>query len=202
MRRLCLKMTYSRGSLGSLVRPLLLTVNKTGPISGQNVLRSPLVHTCHLLNSSTKHSQVLIGKRHFHGTLPFKDVSKSPTTSHVWFQLMDATSGKPFKDTIANRVSLAPSADVVEFLEEAWEKFDKPGYLRDIPAGALKAYKNKASFDKRNAAVEDGKESPLEEDALINGLGFSEEEALIVTVPQGIFCQKLCVNIHNLIYAV
>jgi hypothetical protein len=191
MRRLCLIAKYSRGSLRSFVRPLLLTVNKTGPISGQNVLRSPLVHTCHLLNSSTKPSQVLIGKRHFHGTLPFKDVSKSPTTSHVWFQLVDATSGKPFKDTIASRVSLAPSADVVEFLEEAWEKFDKPGYLRDIPAGALKAYKNQASFDKRNAAAEDGKEEMLEEDALIGGLGLSKKEAIVVAVPQGIFCYQI-----------
>jgi hypothetical protein len=103
----------------------------------------------------------------------------------IWFQLMDATSGKPFKDTIANRVSLAPSADVLEFLKEVVSTY--PKVLADFDYGQLKAYKNQVAFDKRNAAVEDGKEKPLNSSSPLEGLGSSKEEALIVTVPQGIF---------------
>jgi hypothetical protein len=49
---------------------------------------------------------------------------------------------------------------------------EQPGYLKDIPSGALLVYKNK--------------KDPLEKDALVVGLGTSKQEALIVVVPSSI----------------
>ena len=104
------------------------------------------------------------------------------------FSCLVSTGGRYFGEAFQrynceySRVSLAPSADVLEFLEEVVSTY--PKVLADFDYGQLKAYKNQVAFDKRNAAVEDGKEnssSPLE------GLGSSKREALIVAVPQGIF---------------
>lgn len=50
-------------------------------------------------------------------------------------------------------------------------------------ASQLLVYENKAAFEKRNAATEDEKVEPLEEDSFINGLGASKKEAHIVIVP-------------------
>jgi hypothetical protein len=47
----------------------------------------------------------------------------------------------------------------------------------------LLVYKNKTAFDKRIAAVGEGKEEPLEEDSLFDGLGSLKKEALVVVVP-------------------
>jgi hypothetical protein len=52
-----------------------------------------------------------------------------------------------------------------------------------LQSSQLLVYKNKAAFDKRNAAIDEEKEEPLEEDSLIDGLGTSKKEALVVVVP-------------------
>ena len=105
----------------------------------------------------------------------------------IWFQLVDATSGKPFKDTVVTSIlSSSLKYPIIDYFVRSVKDEDKKdeSLLTSIAATQLRVYKNQASFDKRNAAVEDGKEnssSPLE------GLGSSKREALIVAVPQGIF---------------
>jgi len=101
----------------------------------------------------------------------------------VWFLLLDSATGQAYKGTSADAVSLFPGSVVVQLRDAVQLKYDKPNYLKDIPSSALLVYKNKSAFDKRNAAVGEGKEEPLEEDSLITGLGTSKKEALIVVVP-------------------
>ncbi len=77
----------------------------------------------------------------------------------VWFLLLDSNSGLPYKGTTADKVSVASCADVADFRDAVKAKYDQPNYLKDIPSGALIVYKNKAAFDKRNAAVDKEKVS-------------------------------------------
>jgi hypothetical protein len=60
-----------------------------------------------------------------------------------------------------------------------------------MDAADLFVYKNRQSFDKRNAVNDENeKESPLEEDSLVDGLGTSKKEALIVVVPSSAAAQS------------
>jgi hypothetical protein len=110
---------------------------------------------------------------------PFSSPSYQPRL--IWYQLVDSSTGQPYKAARADKLSVSTDADVADFRNAVKLKWDEPGYLKDVPAGALIVYKNKAAFDERNAA--DDKEEPLEEDSLINDLGKSKKEALIVLVP-------------------
>jgi hypothetical protein len=110
-------------------------------------------------------------------------MSSAPTSPFVWFLLLDSATGKPYKGTSADKVAVSSSADVADFRDAVQLKYDKPNYLKDIPSGALIVYKNKAAFDKRNAAVDDGKEEPLKSSYKLKGLGETEEEAVVVVVP-------------------
>ncbi len=107
----------------------------------------------------------------------------SPPSPLVWFLLLDSATGQPYKGSTADKVSVSSSADVADFRDAVKAKYDQPTYLKDIPSGALLVYKNKTAFGKRNAAVDEGKEEPLEEDSLVDGLGTSKKEALVVVVP-------------------
>ncbi|KAJ3194121.1 hypothetical protein HDU67_004850, partial [Dinochytrium kinnereticum] len=78
-------------------------------------------------------------------------------------------------------VSVGSSADVDDFREAV--KAKNPNKLSFVDASDLIVYKNKATFDKRNAAIDEEKEEPLEEDSLIDGLGASKKEAVVVVVP-------------------
>ncbi|KAI3631922.1 hypothetical protein MIR68_009758 [Amoeboaphelidium protococcarum] len=103
----------------------------------------------------------------------------------VWFLLLDGVTGEPYRGTFATSVlrsSLPPGSFIAQFRDAVQLKYDLPNYLQDIPSSTLLVFKNKAAFDMRNAAVDDGKEEPLEEDFLIDGLG-SEEDMLVVVVP-------------------
>ncbi len=101
----------------------------------------------------------------------------------VWFQLLDTATGLLYKGTSADYVSLPPGSVIAQF-RDAVKKKDKDdgdaAVLTPFKSSQLLVYKNKAAFDKRNAAVDDGKTEPLEEDSLINGLGSSKKEALVV----------------------
>jgi hypothetical protein len=109
-------------------------------------------------------------------------MSSSPSPL-IWFLLVDSITGQPYKGTSADKVSIAFTADVADFRDAVQLKYDKPNYLKDIPSGVLLVYKNKAAFDKRNAAADEGREESLEEDSLVYGLGTSKKEALFVVVP-------------------
>ena len=110
--------------------------------------------------------------------------SSSPSPL-VWFQLLDAATGKSYKNTPVSSILrsslVVPVVD--QFRDAVQLKYDKPKYLKDIPSGALLVYTNKAAFDKRNAVVDEGKEEPLKSSRTVVGLGETEEQAIIVVVP-------------------
>ncbi|KAJ3214469.1 hypothetical protein HDU67_001654 [Dinochytrium kinnereticum] len=101
----------------------------------------------------------------------------------VWFLLVDSASGLPYKGTTADKVSVASSADVADFRKAI--KAKNSNMLSSVDADELLVYKNKSSFDKRNAAVDEGKEEPLNSSCPLDGLGETEEEKdmLVVVVP-------------------
>jgi hypothetical protein len=93
---------------------------------------------------------------------------------------LDSATGQPYKGTSATKVSVASSADLDDFRDAVKSK--NSSILTGIASSQLIVYKNKAAFNKRNAAVDEGKEEPLEEDSLVVGFGTSKKEAFIVAV--------------------
>ena len=110
----------------------------------------------------------------------------SSTTSHppsplVWFLLLDSETGEPYKNTTTDYVSHPPGAVVAEFRDAVRSK--NPNKLASVDASDLLVYKNKAAFYNRSAAVEERKEEPLKSSRILDGLGETEEDALVVAVP-------------------
>ncbi len=104
------------------------------------------------------------------------------STKYFWFLLLDSATGQPYKGTTADFVSLSPGAVVAEFRDAVLSK--NPNKLAGVDASDLLVYKNKAAFDARNlTAVDEGKEEPLKASSNLDGLGETEEGALIVAVP-------------------
>ena len=109
--------------------------------------------------------------------------SMSSPSPLVWFLLLDSATGQLYKGTSASSVLCSSLAvPVVDQFRDS-VKAKHSNKLSSVDAADLLVYKNKAAFDKRNAAVDEGKEEPLEEDSLIDGFGTSKKEALIVVVP-------------------
>jgi len=108
----------------------------------------------------------------------------SPPYPLVWFLLLDSATGEPYKKTTADKVAVASSADVADFRDAVKAKYSNK--LSSVDAGELLVYKNKAAFEKRNAAAGEGREEPLKSSRSLDGLGTTEEEALIVVVPSSI----------------
>ena len=105
----------------------------------------------------------------------------SPPSPLIWFLLLDSTTVQPYKGSTADYVSLPNDSFVAQFRDAVKAKHSNK--LSSVDAADLLVYKNKEAFDKRNAAVDEGKETPLEEDSLVYGFGMSKKEALIVAVP-------------------
>jgi hypothetical protein len=131
----------------------------------------------------------------------------SPPSPLIWFLLVDSITGQPYKGTSADKVSIASTADVADFRDAV--KIKNAPILTGITSSQLLVYKSKAAFDKRNAAADEGREEPLEEDSLVDGLGTSVKEALIVVVPSSVLLPsqtepssfRLCqVSFYNNIY--
>jgi len=99
----------------------------------------------------------------------------------VWYRLVESSTGLAYRNTSASKVSVDFDADVADFRNAVQANWDKPGYLNDVPAGALNVYKNKEAFEKRNAT--EIKVEPLDDDYPVFDLGKSTKEALIVVVP-------------------
>jgi hypothetical protein len=108
-------------------------------------------------------------------------MSSALTSPFVWFLLLESATGKPYKGTSADKVAVSSPADVADFRKAV--KAEHSNKLSSFDAADLLVYQNKAAFDKRNAAVDEGMEEPLEEDSFINGYGASKKEALVVVVP-------------------
>ena len=99
--------------------------------------------------------------------------SSHPPSPLVWFLLLDSETGEPYKNTTTDYVSLPPGAVVAEFRDAVRSK--NSVILPGIAPSQLLVYKNKAAFDK--------KEEPLRSSRILDGLGETEEDALVVTVP-------------------
>jgi hypothetical protein len=110
--------------------------------------------------------------------------------SFVWFHLVDSATGLPYKGTTYDKVAISSCADVVEFRKAVKAEYSD-SHLKGVAPSNLLVYKNKAAFDKRNAAADDGKEEPLKEDLVIDSLGSSKEEALVVIVPSSTSLRRL-----------
>jgi hypothetical protein len=67
----------------------------------------------------------------------------------VWFQLLDATTGQPYKATTATKVTVSSSADVDDFRKAV--HLENSSILTGIASSQLIVYKNKSAFEKRNA---------------------------------------------------
>ena len=102
----------------------------------------------------------------------------------VWFLLLDSVTGKPYMGTTAS--SILRSRIVVPIVDQFREaiikkyKDEDSNILTGLASSQLSVYENKNAFDQRNA---EGKQEPLKPSCKINGLGATEEEALIVVVP-------------------
>ena len=104
----------------------------------------------------------------------------SPPSPLFWFLLLDSATGVPYKATSADKVAVTSPADVADFRDAV--KAKHANKLSTVDAADLLVYKSKAAFDKRNAAADDGKQEPLKSSCLLDGLGITEEDALIVVV--------------------
>ncbi len=92
----------------------------------------------------------------------------------IWFALIDSVKGLSYKGTTADYVSLPPGSVIADFRDAVKAKHSNK--LSSFDAADLLVYLNKAAF------VE-GKEAPLEEDTLVDSLGKSKKESLVVVVP-------------------
>ncbi|KAJ3202118.1 hypothetical protein HDU67_000791 [Dinochytrium kinnereticum] len=106
----------------------------------------------------------------------------SPPSPLVWFLLLDSATGLLYKGSSADYFSLPPGSVIAQF--RAAVKAENPNKLSFVDAADLNVYRNKAAFDKRNAAIDDEKEEQTSR--LMDGLGASKKEALVVVVPSSI----------------
>jgi len=104
------------------------------------------------------------------------------TSTKFWFLLLDSATGQPYKGTTADFVSLPPGADVADFRKCVLR--ENSNKLASVDASDLLVYRNKAAFDKRNSScIDEGKVEPLKATRNLDGLGETEEDALIVVIP-------------------
>ena len=76
----------------------------------------------------------------------------STEESKIWFHLYDSANGVPYMGTTADYVTLPPSAVIDQFRDAV--KAECSNKLSSIHASDLLVFKNKQSFDQRDAAVE------------------------------------------------
>ena len=110
----------------------------------------------------------------------------SPRSPLVWFLLLDSVTGLPYKETSADYASLS-STDVIAQFRDAVKNKDKDdgdaAILTPFISSQLVGFKNKAAFDQWNAPADEGKEEPLKSSCLLDNLGITKEDVLIVAVP-------------------
>jgi hypothetical protein len=102
----------------------------------------------------------------------------------VWFQLYDSATGEPYKKTCADYIFRVRGSVIAQFRDAVKKKDiddEDAAILTLFKSSQLLVFKNKAAFDKRND--DGGKEEPLRSSCLLDGLGITEEDALIVVVP-------------------
>ncbi|KAJ3118213.1 hypothetical protein HDU96_003253 [Phlyctochytrium bullatum] len=103
------------------------------------------------------------------------------TARWVYYLFLDSTDGLPYKGTSVDAVSLPRNALVCMVRHEVFSK--NINIFSGFCTAHLLVFKNKARFDKRNAAAGNvGKEEPLLDCTLLEGLGERAQEPIIVTI--------------------
>ena len=82
-----------------------------------------------------------------------KQKLSSKEESKIWFHLYDYGTGKPYNGTTATTVSVPIGSDIDQFRDAVKAEYSD-SHLKGIDASDLLVFKNKQSFDKRDAAVE------------------------------------------------
>ncbi len=110
----------------------------------------------------------------------------------IWYCLLNASDGQPYKGSSADKVSVSIAADVTDF---------RSAVLATNIAILTGFVSSQEAFDKRDAS-DDTKQELLEEDALINYQGQSTNDALIVLVPTPVMSKNghKSINISESIY--
>ena len=115
------------------------------------------------------------------------NLQQSSSTSHppsplVWFLLLDSETGEPYKNSSASSIErhLITPPVIDQFRDAVRSK--NPNKLASVDASDLLVYKNKAAFDSRSAAENEGKVDPLDPTQSVHGLG-SKEDMLVVADP-------------------
>ena len=89
----------------------------------------------------------------------------------IWYLLVDA-SGNAFKDATADKVSVPSDADIADLRKAV--KAENVNKLAGVDASDLKVFKHKDGLSGE----------PLKNSVAGTGLGQSEEDALLVLVPE------------------
>jgi hypothetical protein len=105
-----------------------------------------------------------------------QELSSLPSSSLVWFLLVDSTTGEPYKGTSIDYVSLPSTAVIAQFRDAAHLK--NSNKLSSVDAADLLVYKNKRVFSERP-------HRPLKVYRLLDHYGKTAEEddMLVVVVP-------------------
>jgi hypothetical protein len=88
-----------------------------------------------------------------------------------WFLLFDSSTRQPCKGLNADAVLIPHGAVLLQFRDAVKAKY-ADSLLRGVAPASLVVYKDRSTFD--------GNEEPLEEDTLLDGLGKTMKDALIV----------------------
>ena len=110
--------------------------------------------------------------------------SDTTASLFIWYLLVDSVNGEPYKGTSVSSVLRASLVAplVVQFRRAVKAEY-ADSHLKRVASSDLPVYKNKSAFDKRNDSVLDEDDKPLKSSDLLDNLGATEEEALIVAVP-------------------
>ncbi len=100
----------------------------------------------------------------------------------IWFLLIDSETGEPFKNSSVSSIeySSIPIPVIDQFRQLVHR--ENSNKLTGIDASDLSVYKNKAAYDTRNNAEDEGKKQPLDPTEYI-GVQGSVEDMLVVVVP-------------------
>jgi hypothetical protein len=105
-----------------------------------------------------------------------------PLPRLIWFLLVDSETGEPYKNSsVSSILHSLITVPVIDQFRDAVHR-ENSCILNGIAPSQLVVYKNKAAFDGRNNAEDQGKEQPLDPTESIGVLG-STKDMLVVAVP-------------------
>ncbi len=110
---------------------------------------------------------------------PKKQASKSTTKPReVWYQLVSASNGKPFKGASVDAIIINPNALMFQVRDAIYQK--SPDLLKPFGIPLLQLFENESSFKMMH---ENGDREPLSPAGSIGTFEASFENPIIVVVP-------------------